>query len=74
MGQFGAGGIDLETEQTYMGSNNQAHLFICPFYPKNFVNVTSNRYVEGGYYGRGYLVVTYQPYYLRSAFASPKAS
>lgn len=53
MGQFGAGDIDLETEQTYMGSNNQAHLFICPFYTMTFLNVTSNKYVKGGYYGRG---------------------
>ena len=28
MGQFGAGGIDLEIEQTYMDPNNQARLFI----------------------------------------------
>ena len=53
MGQLGAGDIDLETEQKYMGSKNQAHLFICPFYTMTFLNVTSNKCVKGGYYGRG---------------------
>ena len=32
MGQFGAGGIDLEIEQTCIDPKNQAHLFIYPLY------------------------------------------
>ena len=42
MGQFGAGGIDLEIEQTYMDPNNQAHLFIYSLYMTTVPDVTSN--------------------------------
>lgn len=49
IGQFGAGGIDLGIKQTHMVPDNQVHLFI---YLMTFLNVTSNMFVEGGYYGQ----------------------
>lgn len=42
MGQFGAGGMNSEIDQKYMGLNNQAHVFMYPFYMTTFLNVTSN--------------------------------
>ena len=73
MGQFGADGIDLGIEQTHMDLNNQAHLFIDPSYD-DFSGCDFRHTLKVAITAEGYLVITYQPYYLCSAFASPKPS